>query len=84
MKKNSLVNSHLRSLIKITGPSVNPYALTLLPSGDSHEVRSLYFQSETKALNISNNITYRYKFDKKKGRTLSTRYLTHLSSRSAF
>jgi len=55
-------------------------ALTLASSGDSLSALRSTSNTETKALNISNNITYRYKFDKK-GRTLSTDINTTWSNR---
>jgi hypothetical protein len=55
-------------------------ALTLASSGDSLSALRSISNTETKALNISNNITYRYKFDKK-GRTLSTDINTTWSNR---
>ncbi|WP_075350050.1 TonB-dependent receptor [Algoriphagus marinus] len=55
-------------------------ALTLASTGDSLSALRSISNTETKALNISNNITYRYKFDKK-GRTLSTDINTTWSNR---
>jgi hypothetical protein len=55
-------------------------ALTLANSGDSLSALRSTSNTQTKALNISNNITYRYKFDKK-GRTLSTDINTTWSNR---
>jgi hypothetical protein len=55
-------------------------ALTLASTGDSLSALRSTSNTETKALNISNNITYRYKFDKK-GRTLSTDINTTWSNR---
>jgi hypothetical protein len=55
-------------------------ALTLASTGDSLSALRSISNTETKALNISNNITYRYKFDKK-GRTFSTDINTTWSNR---
>jgi hypothetical protein len=55
-------------------------ALTLVNSGDSLSALRSTSNTQTKALNISNNITYRYKFDKK-GRTFSTDINTTWSNR---
>jgi hypothetical protein len=55
-------------------------AFTSASTGDSLSALRSISNTETKALNISNNITYRYKFDKK-GRTLSTDINTTWSNR---
>lgn len=54
--------------------------LTLGNEGDSLSALRSISESETKAFNISNNITYRYKFDKPR-RTLSTDISTTWSNR---
>ena len=55
-------------------------ALTLGNEGDSLSALRSVSEAETKAFNISNNITYRYKFDKPR-RTLSTDISTTWSNR---
>jgi uncharacterized membrane protein YgcG len=55
-------------------------ALTLASTGDSLSALRSITNAETKALSISNNITYRYKFEKK-GRTLSTDISTSWNNR---
>ncbi|MCR9081329.1 MAG: outer membrane beta-barrel protein [Cyclobacteriaceae bacterium] len=55
-------------------------ALTLGNEGDSLSALRSVSEAETKAFNISNNITYRYKFDKPR-RTLSTDITTTWSNR---
>lgn len=55
-------------------------ALTLGNEGDSLSALRSISEAETKAFNISNNITYRYKFDKPR-RTLSTDISTTWSNR---
>ncbi|MBC6368204.1 TonB-dependent receptor [Algoriphagus sp. AK58] len=55
-------------------------ALTLTNAGDSLSALRSISNAETKAFNISNNLTYRYKFNKK-GRTLSTEIFTAWSNR---
>ncbi|MHA7129636.1 outer membrane beta-barrel protein [Algoriphagus namhaensis] len=55
-------------------------ALTLAGTGDSLSALRSVTNAETRAYNIGNNITYRYKFDKR-GRTLSTDISTTLSQR---
>lgn len=55
-------------------------ALTLAGSGDSLSALRSISNAETKAYTIGNNITYRYKFDKK-GRTLSTDISTSWNKR---
>ncbi|WP_288370109.1 outer membrane beta-barrel protein [uncultured Algoriphagus sp.] len=58
-------------------------ALTLGNEGDSLSALRSVSEAETKAFNISNNITYRYKFDKPR-RTLSTDISTTWSNRDQF
>ncbi|GAB3228370.1 TonB-dependent receptor [Algoriphagus aestuariicola] len=55
-------------------------ALTLASTGDSLSALRSITDAETQAFNISNNLTYRYKFEKK-GRTLSTDIYTAWSNR---
>lgn len=55
-------------------------ALTLLGTGDSLSALRSITNAETKAYNIGNNLTYRYKFDKQ-GRTLSTDISTSWNKR---
>lgn len=55
-------------------------ALTTASTGDSLSALRSISNAETKALNISNNLTYRYKFDKP-GRTLSTEIFTAWNDR---
>jgi hypothetical protein len=55
-------------------------ALTRNSLGDSLSALRSISNSTTKAVNLSNNLTYRYKFDKK-GRTLSTEVFTAWSNR---
>lgn len=55
-------------------------ALTTTDAGDSLSALRSISNAETKAFNISNNITYRYKFEKK-GRTLSADVFTAWSKR---
>jgi hypothetical protein len=55
-------------------------ALTYASTGDSLSALRSINDAETQALNISNNLTYRYKFEKK-GRTLSTDIFTAWNSR---
>jgi hypothetical protein len=58
-------------------------ALTTTNAGDSLSALRSITDAQTKAYNISNNITYRYKFEKK-GRTLSTDIFTALNNRDQF
>ncbi len=58
-------------------------ALTLASSGDSLSALRSTSNEETQAFNISNNITYRYKFNKV-GRTLSTDISTSWNKRDQF
>lgn len=58
-------------------------ALTRAGRGDSLSALRSISNEETKSFNIANNITYRYKFDKK-GRTLSTDIFTALTKRDLF
>lgn len=58
-------------------------ALTLTGNGDSLSALRSVSNAETKSFNIANNITYRYKFDKK-GRTLSTDVFTAWTKRDQF
>jgi len=55
-------------------------ALTRNSLGDSLSALRSISNATTKAVNLSNNLTYRYKFDKK-GRTLSTEVFTAWSNR---
>lgn len=55
-------------------------AFTSASTGDSLSALRSISNATTKAINLSNNITYRYKFDKK-GRTLSTDINTTWSNR---
>lgn len=55
-------------------------ALTRNSLGDSLSALRSISNAATKAVNLSNNLTYRYKFDKK-GRTLSTEVFTAWSNR---
>jgi hypothetical protein len=55
-------------------------ALTRNSLGDSLSALRSISNATTKAVNLSNNLTYRYKFDKK-GRTLSTEVFTAWSDR---
>ncbi|GMQ28917.1 outer membrane beta-barrel protein [Algoriphagus confluentis] len=55
-------------------------ALTTASTGDSLSALRSISNAETQALNISNNLTYRYKFDKP-GRTLSTEIFTAWNDR---
>jgi hypothetical protein len=55
-------------------------ALTHNSLGDSLSALRSISNATTKAVNLSNNLTYRYKFDKK-GRTLSTEVFTAWSNR---
>lgn len=55
-------------------------ALTRNSLGDSLSALRSISNANTKAVNLSNNLTYRYKFDKK-GRTLSTEVFTAWSNR---
>ncbi|MBM3169443.1 MAG: outer membrane beta-barrel protein [Bacteroidetes bacterium] len=55
-------------------------ALTRNNLGDSLSALRSISNAQTKAINLSNNLTYRYKFDKK-GRTLSTEVFTSWSNR---
>jgi hypothetical protein len=55
-------------------------ALTLASTGDSLSALRSISDAETKAFNISNTLTYRYKFDKK-GRTFSTDVFTAWTKR---
>ncbi|MDA1267532.1 MAG: TonB-dependent receptor [Bacteroidetes bacterium] len=55
-------------------------ALTRTSKGDSLSALRSITDATTSALNLSNNLTYRYKFDKK-GRTLSTEVFTAWSNR---
>lgn len=55
-------------------------ALTRNSLGDSLSALRSISNATTKAVNLSNNLTYRYKFDKK-GRTLSTEVFTTWSNR---
>ena len=54
--------------------------LTRNSLGDSLSALRSISNARTKAINLSNNLTYRYKFDKK-GRTLSTEVFTAWSNR---
>lgn len=58
-------------------------AFTQESRGDSLSALRSISDAETKSFNIANNITYRYKFDKK-GRTLSTDIFTALTKRDQF
>lgn len=58
-------------------------ALTTTNAGDSLSALRSISDAETSAFNISNNITYRYKFEKK-GRTLSTDIFTAWNQRDQF
>lgn len=58
-------------------------ALTTASTGDSLSALRSISDAETRAFNISNNITYRYKFEKR-GRTLSTDIFTAWSNRDQF
>jgi hypothetical protein len=58
-------------------------ALTLASTGDSLSALRSVSDAETKSFNIANNITYRYKFEKK-GRTLSTDVFTAWTKRDQF
>ena len=58
-------------------------AFTRASNGDSLSALRSISNAETKSFNIANNITYRYKFDKK-GRTLSTDIFTALTKRDQF
>ena len=58
-------------------------ALTRTSRGDSLSALRSITDATTSALNLSNNLTYRYKFDKK-GRTLSTEVFTAWSNRDQF
>lgn len=58
-------------------------ALTTTNAGDSLSALRSISDAETSAFNISNNITYRYKFEKK-GRTLSTDIFTAWNNRDQF
>ena len=58
-------------------------AFTRASNGDSLSALRSISDAETKSFNIANNITYRYKFDKK-GRTLSTDIFTALTKRDQF
>ena len=55
-------------------------ALTQNSLGDTLSALRSISNAQTKAINLSNNLTYRYKFDKK-GRTLSTEIFTNWSTR---
>ena len=55
-------------------------ALTLASTGDSLSALRSITNAETQAFNISNNLTYRYKFDKP-GRTISTEIFTAWTNR---
>lgn len=55
-------------------------ALTLASTGDSLSALRSITNAETQAFNISNNLTYRYKFEKK-GRTFSTDIFTAWNNR---
>ncbi len=55
-------------------------ALTLASTGDSLSALRSITEAETQAFNISNNLTYRYKFEKK-GRTLSADIFTAWNNR---
>lgn len=55
-------------------------ALTTASTGDSLSALRSISNAETKAFNFSNNLTYRYKFDKP-GRTLSTEIFTAWNNR---
>ncbi|HSF55777.1 MAG TPA: TonB-dependent receptor [Algoriphagus sp.] len=55
-------------------------ALTLASTGDSLSALRSITNAETQALNVSNNLTYRYKFEKK-GRTFSTDIFTAWNNR---
>ncbi len=55
-------------------------AFTRTSAGDSLSALRSITTAETQALNISNNLTYRYKFDKK-GRTFSTEIFTGWNNR---
>lgn len=58
-------------------------ALTLASTSDSLSALRSISNAETKALSISNNLTYRYKFEKK-GRTFSTDIFTAFNNRDQF
>jgi hypothetical protein len=58
-------------------------ALTTTNGGDSLSALRSISDAEIKAFNISNNITYRYKFEKK-GRTFSTDVFTAWNNRDQF
>lgn len=58
-------------------------ALTTTGNGDSLSALRSVSNVETKSFNIANNMTYRYKFDKK-GRTLSTDVFTAWTKRDQF
>jgi hypothetical protein len=58
-------------------------ALTRTSAGDSLSALRSISNAETIAFNISNNLTYRYKFDKK-GRTLSSEIFTAWNKRDQF
>lgn len=57
--------------------------MTTASTGDSLSALRSISDAETRAFNISNNITYRYKFEKR-GRTLSTDIFTAWSNRDQF
>ncbi|WP_091653573.1 outer membrane beta-barrel protein [Algoriphagus ornithinivorans] len=58
-------------------------ALTYASTGDSLSALKSTSNAETQAFNLANNLTYRYKFDKK-GRTLSTDINTVWNNRDQF
>lgn len=58
-------------------------ALTYASTGDSLSALRSTSNAETQAFNLANNLTYRYKFDKK-GRTLSTDINTVWNNRDQF
>jgi len=80
--KNSIVLTPSFSLQNNTTFSDRD-ALTRTSRGDSLSALRSITDAETAALNLSNNLTYRYKFDKK-GRTLSTEIFTAWNNRDQF